>query len=137
MDGCTPEQCRRYENHFSWVAPASWRLTQSFLSQGYYESFVVYSRELTERFQLPPEQHLSEEKLNYYWDTMGVPWHKQICAFDSIRTALAPVIESLILLDRVAFMRECGHDATLVALFDPAISPRFVGILATKPKSTS
>eukprot|EP01122_Echinamoeba_exundans_P003507 TRINITY_DN13596_c0_g1_i1.p1 TRINITY_DN13596_c0_g1~~TRINITY_DN13596_c0_g1_i1.p1 ORF type:complete len:512 (-),score=57.15 TRINITY_DN13596_c0_g1_i1:474-2009(-) len=112
------------------------RLYAGAMSQGYYDSFVVYSRELSNRFQLPPEQHLSEEKLNYYWDTIGVPWHKQICAFDSIRTALAPVIESLILLDRVAYMRECGHDATLVALFDPAISPRFVGILATKPKNS-
>lgn len=89
------------------------------------------------RLQVPlPAHTLGKAELERYWQDYGVPNHKRICAFDSIQIALAPVIETIILLDRIVFMREQGHDAQLVGLFDQSTSPRFAGIIATKRKDT-
>ena len=37
---------------------------------------------------------------------------------------MAPLIEGVILLDRALYLAECGAEAELLPLFDPAISPR-------------
>ncbi|XP_018578383.1 methyltransferase-like protein 25 [Anoplophora glabripennis] len=53
--------------------------------------------------------------------------------FYLIRCMLAPVIESLILLDRLLFLHEQGHEKSfIVQLFDPVISPRCYGLIAIK-----
>nr|XP_023023967.1 methyltransferase-like protein 25 isoform X1 [Leptinotarsa decemlineata] len=53
--------------------------------------------------------------------------------FYLIRGMLSPVIESLILLDRLLFLHEQGHDNSfLVQLFDPVVSPRCYGLIAMK-----
>ncbi|RKP20445.1 hypothetical protein ROZALSC1DRAFT_28071 [Rozella allomycis CSF55] len=44
------------------------------------------------------------------------------------------VLESLIILDRLLYLLENGHDAKLVNIFDRAVSPRCIAILAHKTK---
>jgi len=52
----------------------------------------------------------------------------------SIRAALGPVLETLILLDRLMFLQEQGDSIKVVMLpiFDPTISPRNVAIIARR-----
>lgn len=53
--------------------------------------------------------------------------------FYLIRMTYAPVLESLILLDRVLYLKEQNIDSVfLVKLFDPVISPRCYGVVALK-----
>ena len=44
--------------------------------------------------------------------------------FWTVRAVLAPLVEAMLLLDRMLFLEECGASAALLPLFDPAISPR-------------
>lgn len=52
----------------------------------------------------------------------------------SIRAALGPVLETLILLDRLMFLQEQGDsiEVTMRPIFDPTISPRNVAIIAKR-----
>ncbi|XP_069158797.1 probable methyltransferase-like protein 25 [Procambarus clarkii] len=53
--------------------------------------------------------------------------------FFLLRASLAPVVEGLILLDRLAYLREQENIcAYLVQLFDPVTSPRCYGIIALR-----
>lgn len=52
-----------------------------------------------------------------------------ICA---LRLLVAPLIESIILRDREAYLRENGCRASLVPLFDPTLSPRNIALMACK-----
>ncbi|XP_037072216.1 methyltransferase-like protein 25 [Pollicipes pollicipes] len=55
-------------------------------------------------------------------------------AFSVLRASLAPVVEAVILLDRLAFLLEQGSvaSAELVQLFEPVTSPRCYALIATK-----
>ncbi|KAK4882945.1 hypothetical protein RN001_006264 [Aquatica leii] len=60
-------------------------------------------------------------------------YEQQLYVFYMLRCMLAPVVESLILLDRLLFLHENGHQtAFLVHLFDAIVSPRCYGIIAFK-----
>ncbi|KAK9085830.1 hypothetical protein Sjap_026241 [Stephania japonica] len=54
--------------------------------------------------------------------------------FWSIRAALGPVVETLLLLDRLLFLQEHGNlaEAVMLPIFNPRLSPRNVVILAQK-----
>jgi hypothetical protein len=54
--------------------------------------------------------------------------------FWSLRVALGQVIETYILLDRLLFLQEQDNSvkAFLLPLFDPAVSPRNVAVIAIK-----
>lgn len=57
----------------------------------------------------------------------------QFKTFYLLRCMLAPVIESIILLDRLLFLVENGHHHSfLVKLFDPVISPRCYAVVSFK-----
>ena len=45
---------------------------------------------------------------------------------------LGPLWEALILLDRLLYLRERGHTARLVPLFDPSLSPRSYALVSVK-----
>ncbi|GMI88656.1 hypothetical protein like AT1G16650 [Hibiscus trionum] len=61
-----------------------------------------------------------------YVNLIGVYW--------SLRAAFGPLLETLILLDRLLFLQEQGGEleAVMLPIFDPAISPRNVAVIATK-----
>ncbi|CAH8321395.1 unnamed protein product [Eruca vesicaria subsp. sativa] len=52
----------------------------------------------------------------------------------SIRASLGPVLETLILLDRLMFLQEQGDsiEVEMIPIFDPTISPRNVAIIAKR-----
>ncbi|XP_071325548.1 methyltransferase-like protein 25B isoform X2 [Trachinotus anak] len=75
--------------------------------------FTEYARLGLARVGLPPELPLDPERV----ETM----------------LLAPVVETLVLLDRMIYLQENGVDSQLVALFDPNFSPRNFVLVALKP----
>ncbi|KAL3081543.1 hypothetical protein niasHT_037265 [Heterodera trifolii] len=71
-----------------------------------------------------------EQTLDQIMDTYS-PAVRFIEPFTALQFALQCPLESLVLLDRLLFLRENGiGGAELVRLFDPAISPRCVAIVA-------
>ncbi|KAL5004892.1 hypothetical protein ScPMuIL_018348 [Solemya velum] len=72
-----------------------------------------------------PDELLQEAKsLLHLW--------KNVVAFYVMRLCLAPVVEALILLDRMLFLFENGIPGALVPIFDPVLSPRNFVLLAMK-----
>ncbi|XP_074785076.1 methyltransferase-like protein 25B [Athene noctua] len=62
--------------------------------------------------------------------------HK-VVAFFSLTLLLAPLVETLILLDRLLYLREQGFQCALVPLFNPRFSPRNLVLVAARtPLST-
>ncbi|XP_043198856.1 protein RRNAD1-like [Amphibalanus amphitrite] len=57
---------------------------------------------------------------------------RRVVAFYSLRLMLAPVIETVILLDRQMYLWEHGHPSILVPAFDPKMSPRNFVLIAKK-----
>lgn len=54
-------------------------------------------------------------------------------AFYLFRAHLAPVIESVVLLDKLLYLYENGYEKSyLVRLFDPVVSPRCYGLISLK-----
>lgn len=63
---------------------------------------------------------------------------KYLDLFYLLRMTFAPVLESLILLDRLLYLKELGHDQSyILPVFDPVVSPRHFAIVALKNKSTA
>ena len=57
-------------------------------------------------------------------------WH--VVIYYSLRLLFAPLIETVILLDRSLFLLEHGHDSSLVPIFDPTQSPRNHVLISVK-----
>ncbi|XP_076101879.1 methyltransferase-like protein 25B [Mytilus galloprovincialis] len=57
---------------------------------------------------------------------------KDVVAFYTIRLALAPVVETAILLDRMFYLQEQGISSYLIPVFDPSLSPRNFALVAYK-----
>jgi hypothetical protein len=47
-----------------------------------------------------------------------------VVSFYSLRLSLAPLVETVMLLDRCVYLRENGFDATIAPIFEPTVSPR-------------
>ncbi|CAE1320453.1 Protein RRNAD1 [Acanthosepion pharaonis] len=61
-------------------------------------------------------------------------WKEVVC-FYTTRLSLAPVVETLLLLDRVLHLNELGFGCALVPIFEPMLSPRNFLLLAIKPSA--
>ncbi|CAH2327093.1 RRNAD1 isoform X1 [Pelobates cultripes] len=57
---------------------------------------------------------------------------QNVVAFFSLALLLAPLVETLILLDRMIFMHQEGFHCDLIPLFKPRFSPRNLVLVATK-----
>ncbi|XP_019375200.1 PREDICTED: protein RRNAD1 [Gavialis gangeticus] len=62
---------------------------------------------------------------------------QQVIAYFTLALLLAPVVESLILLDRAIYLQEQGFQCRLIPLFDPQFSPRNLVLVAAKAQSAS
>ncbi|KAG0588649.1 hypothetical protein KC19_2G259300 [Ceratodon purpureus] len=101
--------------------------------------FEEYARLALERLHLLP---LPPSLLRSAWREVS-PDQDLVAPFYSLRAVLAPVIESYILLDRLLYLKEQAElvtgkeriSAELVPLFDPAISPRNMAIIAHRSSS--
>ncbi|XP_013183905.1 methyltransferase-like protein 25B [Amyelois transitella] len=84
--------------------------------------------------------HLATEKLNINLPTAHAwargeadleQWRRVVTVY-SLRLALAPLVETVILLDRVLYVLEHGLSCTIHPVFDPKISPRNHIIIAKR-----
>lgn len=92
--------------------------------------FSQYARKALNRLNLNVD--FSDDHLNNFCESF-IPRENELYVFNLIRCMLAPVIESIILIDRLLYLHECGcENSFLVQLFDPVISPRCYGIIAFK-----
>ncbi|XP_017495221.3 methyltransferase-like protein 25B isoform X2 [Manis javanica] len=56
----------------------------------------------------------------------------RVVAFFTLALLLAPLVETLILLDRLLYLQEQGFHAELLPIFSPELSPRNLVLVATK-----
>jgi hypothetical protein len=90
--------------------------------------FKEYALKATSKLsvQIDPQEFDTQQihkELSAWWE---------VVTYYTIRLALAPVLETVILLDRCVYLYEQGFRSLLVPLFDPLISPRNQIIFAAK-----
>ncbi|XP_029360454.1 methyltransferase-like protein 25B [Echeneis naucrates] len=91
--------------------------------------FTEYARLGLARVGLPPELPLDPERVESLLEQQG-----RVVVYFSLALLLAPVVETLVLLDRMIYLQENGVDSQLVALFNPNFSPRNFVLVALKPR---
>lgn len=95
-------------------------------------SFLDYVRMSLKKLGLD-ESKVSEEIIMDYYEKYK-PRMNELEAFNMLKVVLAPCIETLILLDRLCYLKEQEDVAwsALVKLFDPVQSPRCYAVVALK-----
>lgn len=95
-------------------------------------SFLEYVRMSLKKLGLD-ESKVSEEIIMDYYEKYK-PRMNELEAFNMLKVVLAPCIETLILLDRLCYLKEQENIAwsALVKLFDPVQSPRCYAVIALK-----
>ncbi|KAM7492846.1 hypothetical protein LguiA_035767 [Lonicera macranthoides] len=78
-------------------------------------------------------QHLQDMDLAGIWKETE-SFAELIGPYWTLRAALGPVLETLILLDRLLFLQEEGSsvESLILPIFDPALSPRNMALIAKK-----
>ncbi|XP_015192212.2 methyltransferase-like protein 25B isoform X1 [Lepisosteus oculatus] len=90
--------------------------------------FAEYARLGLRRVGLPADPPLDSASLDAMLSQQG-----KVVAYFSLALLLAPVVETLVLLDRILYLQERGLKSQLIPLFDPHFSPRNLVLLAVKP----
>ncbi|XP_062278408.1 protein RRNAD1 [Scomber scombrus] len=90
-------------------------------------TFTEYARLGLPRVGLPPGMPLDPERVEAMLKLQG-----RVVVYFSLSLLLAPVVETLVLLDRMIYLQENGVDSQLVPLFDPNMSPRNFVLVAHK-----
>lgn len=95
-------------------------------------SFLDYVRKSLKKLGLD-ESKLPEKMIMDYYEKYK-PRMNELEAFNMLKVVLAPCIETLILLDRLCYLKEQDDIAwsALVKLFDPVKSPRCYAVIALK-----
>uniref|UniRef100_A0A2K6FJF0 Methyltransferase like 25 n=1 Tax=Propithecus coquereli TaxID=379532 RepID=A0A2K6FJF0_PROCO len=95
-------------------------------------SFVDYVTKSLKKLGLD-ESKLPEKIIMNYYEKYK-PRMNELEAFNMLKVVLAPCIETLILLDRLCYLKEQEDIAwsALVKLFDPVKSPRCYAVIALK-----
>jgi len=77
---------------------------------------------------------MNAEELESIYDSMSIEYGQKLNTFYQLRSLFAPLIEGLILLDRLTFLLEQPEvqEAHLVRLFDAVISPRCYALIVNK-----
>lgn len=80
------------------------------------------------------ELKMNPVELESIYDSMSVEYGQKLNSFYQLRSLFAPLIEGLILLDRLTFLLEQVQvqEAHLVRLFDAVISPRCYALIVNK-----
>lgn len=96
------------------------------------QSFVEYIRLGLRKLSLPDEQ-LTDTEIDSYLSEFE-PYKRHLIAFHQLRALMAPCIESLIILDRLLYLKEqpSVDSAWVECLFDPIKSPRCLALVALK-----
>ncbi|GAB2284861.1 hypothetical protein Dimus_019313 [Dionaea muscipula] len=94
--------------------------------------FEKFCKSGLSRLRLQPMEDID---LHGIWKEYYEQFGKTIGPYWSLRAALGPLLETLVLLDRMLFIQEhCSSDVLLhiVPIFDPLLSPRNLAIIARK-----
>ncbi|XP_055019946.1 LOW QUALITY PROTEIN: protein RRNAD1 [Boleophthalmus pectinirostris] len=89
--------------------------------------FTEYAGLGLARVGLPSDLPLDPARVEAMLEHQG-----RVVVFFSLALLLAPVVESLVLLDRIIYLQENGVDSQLVPLFNPNFSPRNFVLVALK-----
>ncbi|KAH8252213.1 hypothetical protein KR038_002437 [Drosophila bunnanda] len=96
------------------------------------EDFPDYIRKCAAKLEAPWLAAIGEAELRELLQEYAMDKH-YLDLFYLLRMSFAPVLECLILLDRLLYLKELGYeDSYLIDLFDPVISPRHYAIVAIK-----
>ncbi|GLH06002.1 Uncharacterized protein GBIM_11531 [Gryllus bimaculatus] len=90
--------------------------------------FDKYCHAATERLGVV----LPEEEINSKETRDDLSQWKRVVIFYSLRLLLAPLVETVLLFDRLFYLLELGLNGTLIPVFDPCLSPRNHILIATK-----
>ncbi|XP_036614349.1 methyltransferase-like protein 25 [Trichosurus vulpecula] len=95
-------------------------------------SFLDYVRKSLKKLELD-DSKLTEKMIMEYYEKYK-PRMNELEAFNMLKVVLAPCIETLILMDRLCYLKEQDNIAwsALVKLFDPVKSPRCYAVTALK-----
>ncbi|XP_006882598.1 PREDICTED: methyltransferase-like protein 25 [Elephantulus edwardii] len=95
-------------------------------------SFLDYVRKSLKKLGLDESKLPEKTVMDYY--KKYKPRMNELEAFNMLKVVLAPCIETLILLDRLCYLKEQEDVAwsTIVKLFDPVKSPRCYAVIAFK-----
>ncbi|KAL6567648.1 hypothetical protein OROGR_001316 [Orobanche gracilis] len=95
-----------------------------------YSMFVEFCKSGLGRLGLSDSLDIDFSKL---WKETG-EYSELVGPYWTLRAALGPVLETLLLLDRLLFLQEQGDvlSAVLLPLFDPVLSPRNMALIAEK-----
>ncbi|XP_048584267.1 methyltransferase-like protein 25B isoform X2 [Nematostella vectensis] len=91
-------------------------------------TFRAYAEPLLRKIGIDVKS-VNIESLEFF--SLETRW-REVMAFYCLRLLFAPVIESLILLDRLVYLHERGINGSVSAVFEPRISPRNLAITARK-----
>lgn len=97
----------------------------------YDESFGVYVLEQFRRINVR-SKHSVEELDEWFFDHDRQELIWKMLSAGLIRNALGRLLEMYLLLDRVIYLEENGYSAELLEFFDEGLSPRNLGIVATR-----
>ncbi|BFG05098.1 methyltransferase-like protein 25 [Drosophila madeirensis] len=97
-----------------------------------FENFQDYIQKCAKKLEAPWLAAIDVAELQSLFQEYALDKHF-LDMFYLIRMSFAPLLESLILLDRLLYLKELGYDRSyLIDLFDPVISPRHFAIVALK-----
>merc|ERR1711862_659857 len=93
--------------------------------------WIMFKKSFT---KLGLQLKMNDEELQSIHDTMSLEYDQKLNTFYQLRSIFAPLIEGLILLDRLTFLLEQPQvqEAHLVRLFDAVISPRCYALIVNK-----
>lgn len=94
--------------------------------------FLPYMRLALQQYPLDSQSITDEVLMDYY--QRYIEYKRRLEVFSLLRAALAPVVEAILLMDRLCFLLEQDvvEGAKLVRLFDPVTSPRCYALIAWK-----
>ncbi|XP_017039158.1 methyltransferase-like protein 25 [Drosophila ficusphila] len=98
-----------------------------------FDSFEEYIQKCATKLEAPWLASVRDEELHSLLQEYATEKH-YLDLFYLLRMSFAPILESLILLDRLLYLKELGYERSyLIDLFDPVISPRHFAIVSIKP----
>jgi len=95
-------------------------------------SFLEYARACFNKIGV--ELAMTDQQIVEMYQDLAARFSKKLNAFYQLRALLAPLVESIILVDRLVYLQEetSVKECYLVKMFDSTISPRSYAVVATK-----
>ena len=93
--------------------------------------FLAYSKAAFSKLRIE-HCNLTDSAVMAHFNRFSCVHERQLYAVYQLRTLLARVIESIILLDKVLYLDDNGFKSEVFSLFNPVVSPRCFVLVTTK-----